>query len=117
MRSNLEISLETIIRRVVLEVIRELKNQGIRTVTVEHLMEQATSANTDKDRCIRLKDTDPGTRVERPDMTGYKTPVLTERHILKLHALTESVVMPKGTVVSPKAKELLRDKNILLRME
>ncbi len=56
-------------------------------------------------------------RTERVDMTGYRTPVLLERHISRLHALTGVVAVPKGTVISPKAREELKDRNILLYME
>jgi hypothetical protein len=88
------VSLETVIRRVTEQVVQELAKQGIQTVSPD----------------FRVK-------TERVDMRGYKTPVLLEKHVLKLHALTGIVVVPRGTVVSPKAREELRNRNILLRME
>ena len=47
-------------------------------------------------------------------MSKYKTPVLTENHMRKLHVLTGEVIVPKGTVVTPKAKELIKEKQILI---
>jgi hypothetical protein len=94
-----EVSLETIIRRVTERVVHELEKEGIKTVPSGKLQP------------------DPGTRIERVEMCGFKTPVLLERHVLRLHALTRIVAVPAGTVVSPKAREALRDRNILLQTE
>lgn len=95
------VSLETVILRVVEQVVRELKNQGIQIVPPNS--GAAPDGNS--------------SGIERVDMTGYKTPVLTERHVLALREQTGTVVVPKGTVVSPKARERLRDRNIALRVE
>jgi hypothetical protein len=95
----MEVPLETIVLRVVEEVVRELKKQGVQVTTVGSSSAQSR------------------TRVERVDLSGYKTPVLTERHINQLHESTGIVVVPTGTILSPKAKELLRDRKIALRSE
>ncbi len=96
------IPLETVIRLVTERVMAELLTQGVR-------IESGVQP--------RVISGEPGTappRSERVDMSAYRTPVLTERHVLRLHALTTAVIVPRGTVVSPKAKELLRDRNINL---
>ncbi|MDZ7724101.1 MAG: hypothetical protein U5R06_15165 [candidate division KSB1 bacterium] len=54
---------------------------------------------------------------ETIDMSGYQSPVLTERQIQRLHDLTGRVIVPSGTVVTPKAKELLKRKQISLIIE
>lgn len=95
------VSLETVILRVVEQVVRELKNQGIQIVLKEG---KATP------------DGNPS-GIERVDMSGYKSPILTERHVLALRGQTGTVIVPKGTVVSPKAREWLRDRNIALQLE
>ena len=101
------VPLETVIRLVTERVMAELLTQGVR-------IEFGAGSSGAQPRVIFGE---PGTappRSERVDMSAYKTPVLTERHILRLHALTTAVIVPRGTVVSPKAKELLRDRKIKL---
>jgi len=105
-----ETSLETIIGEVTERVIRELKNQGIQIVS-------ATGSDDARKTEAAAYSGNGTVRSERADMTGYRTPVLTERHVKRLHELTGAVIVPRGTVVSPKAKELLKDKNIQLCIE
>jgi len=50
-------------------------------------------------------------------MSKYKTPILTENHIQRLHELTGKVIIPQGTIVTPKAKELLKEKNLSLQIK
>jgi hypothetical protein len=109
-----EIPVETIIRevteRVTQRVIRELADQGIQIVSA--------AGSDDARKTEAAACSGNGTvRSERADMTGYRTPVLTERHVRRLHEFTGAVIVPLGTVVSPKAKELLKDKNIQLCIE
>ena len=105
-----DVSIETIIRQVTAQVIRELADQGVRIVST------AGSAVSQEPQIAAGFGGSP-IRSERADMTGYRTPVLTERHVKQLHKLTGAVIVPRGTVLSPKAKELLRDKNIQLCIE
>jgi len=106
----MEIPLETVILRIVEEVLRELKKQGIRVVT-------AGTASGPPDQAGPKSGTNSRIRIERADMLGYRTPVLTERGVRRLHELTGTVIVPKGTIVSPKATELLRDRQIRLQTE
>jgi hypothetical protein len=105
-----DISVEAIILQVTERVIRELRNQGVRVVSAGGSSHAQTPA-------IPGQCGAPSIRTERMDMAEYRTPVLTERHVRKLHPLTGSVTVPRGTVVSPKARELLRDRNIKLCIE
>lgn len=108
-----EISLETIVERVTEAVIRELKNQGLRVVSPGSSGPAAGNPETNGGE----RTADPRTRIERVDMSSYKTPVLTERHIRGLHPLTGIVAVPRGTKVSPKAKELMNGRNLVLLEE
>jgi hypothetical protein len=54
---------------------------------------------------------------ERLDFSGYKTPVVTERHIHHLHELTGEIVVPEKTVITPKARDIIREKRIKVRLE
>jgi hypothetical protein len=105
-----EVSVEAIIRQVTERVIRELADRGFQ------IMPEPGPAGANAPQITAGSGKTP-VRTERPDMTGYRTPVLTERHVRKLHELTGIVIVPRGTVVSPWAVELLRDKNIQLCIE
>lgn len=102
-------SVEAIVRRVTELVIRELRD-GMRTAPPD-------GASNPRNGTSGGESGPSAVRVERVDMSGYKTPVLTERHVRNLRALTVAVSVPVGTVVSPKARELLRDRNIQLCIE
>ncbi len=54
---------------------------------------------------------------ERIDMQKYRTPVLTEAHLHHLHERTGRVIVPKGTVITPKARQMIRQKNIEMIFE
>jgi hypothetical protein len=84
-------ALESIVHRVTQEVWQELARKGI---TIP-----ATPASL-PDGTVRI------------DMSRYRTPLLTERAIAGLHPRSNNVAVPKGTIVTPRAKELLREKNI-----
>jgi ethanolamine utilization cobalamin adenosyltransferase len=47
-------------------------------------------------------------------MKKYRTPVLTEDHIRRLHELTGEIIIPRGTVITPKARELVRKNQIII---
>jgi hypothetical protein len=105
-----EVSVEAIILKVTQRVLREFADRGIQVIP-------STGPALLPGPGIAVSNGASPVRSERADMTGYRTPVLIERHVRKLHELTEAVIVPRGTVVSPKAKELLRDKNIQLCIE
>lgn len=48
------------------------------------------------------------------DMNGYKSPVLTENQLTILNHETEEVIIPIGTVITPGAKDIIRQKKIKL---
>ncbi len=83
--------LEAVVRQVTQNVWRELASRGI-------VIQAAPAALPDG--AVRI------------DFSRYRTPVLTERAIAGLHQQSHTVVVPKGTIVTPRAKELLREKNI-----
>ena len=101
----MEISLEKLIRVVTAEVVKELKRQGVTVV-----------ASSGQNTSIRHH-VDERTRSEEIDMSKYNTPVLTENHIRRLHALTGEIIVPKGTIVSPKARELIRERQLTVTIK
>ncbi len=104
-----EVSLEKIINLVVREVVSELEKRGVKIV--------ASSQNAPVNTGGSLTVTGIKTKTEKIDMTGYKTPILTERHIDRLHELTGEIIIPMGTVITPKAREVIKQKNLSIRYE
>jgi hypothetical protein len=48
------------------------------------------------------------------DMNGYKTPVLTENHIAVLEYEVNEIIIPKGTIITPGAKDLIKKRKLIL---
>ena len=80
----------------------------VRRIVNEVLQEMSLSAACD----TGLKN-----RSERINFNGFKTPVLTERFLVHLHELTGEIIIPKKTVITPKARDLIREKGIKVRLE
>jgi hypothetical protein len=105
--------MEAIVRRVTELVIREL-GEGMRQA---HAGGPPDGPDNRPNRGCGRDSGRSGIHVERMDMSEYRTPVLTERHVRGLQASTTAVIVPPGTVVSPQARESLRDRNIQLVIE
>ncbi len=105
-----EISIEKIVNLVVKEIVQELVKQGVKVVSTNGSMVPAN---------ILLPSADTGlkTKSEKIDMSKYKSAVLTENHIDRLHELTGEIIVPKGTIITPKAKQKIRDKQIAVTIE
>lgn len=84
-------TIEEIVRRATKEVWQELTRRGV---------ELPAAAAALPDGAVRI------------DLSGYRTPLLTERAVARMHARSNTAVVPRGTIVTPRAKELLREKNI-----
>jgi len=94
-----EINIEKIIGIVTRQVVKELQAQGMKV--------NFSSGNDNSLDALR-------TKTETIDMSKYKTPVLTENHIRRLHELTGEIVVPKGTVITPKAKEMVKERKLVI---
>lgn len=101
----MEITLEKLISLVTAEVIKELKKQGIQIISSSD--SNGLGISTDSLR----------TKSEKIDMSRYRTPVLTEIHIRRLHELTGEVIIPKNTIITPKAKEIIKEKRLIITKE
>jgi hypothetical protein len=100
METNL--SIDAIVQLVTREVMRELSRRGI----------------GGKSGLETAKTNGPDARAsERLDMSKFKTPIITEQALSRLHERTEAVVVPFGTIVTPRAKELLRERSISVVFE
>ena len=98
----MEINIENIIQLVTKQVVKELQTRGVNVNfnTSQGILHDALR-----------------TKTETIDMSKYKTPVLTENHIRRLHELTGEIVIPEGTVITPKAREMIKDRKIGVRIE
>lgn len=95
-----EVDLDQIVSMVVDQVVEELEKRDVKVV-------KSGSSNTGSKDHSGLK-----TKTEEIDMSKYKSPILSEKQLRKLHELTGKIIIPERTVITPKAKEYLRDNNI-----
>ncbi len=96
----MQVTLEKLIQLITAEIVKELKKQ------------QVTVIDATKIEFINNEKEDLRTKSEVIDMSMFKTPVLTESHLKKLNRLTGKIIVPRGTVITPKARELIREKDI-----
>ena len=106
-----QVELDKIIQAVTAEVVRQLAAKGVKvTVDPKKVGGGIVGALTNNTTGLQ-------TKVERIDMKKYKTPILTERHIDKLHVLTGKVIVPCGTIITPKARQTAKRKQIVIEVE
>jgi hypothetical protein len=98
----LEVTLEKLIHLVTAEVIKELNRQGVKIIA-------SNKKNSNKIITNGLRN-----RSENIDMSKYRTPILTEDHLKKLHELTGEIVIPKRTILTPKAREFMKEKGLII---
>jgi len=108
-----KVSLETIIHMITKQVIEELQKNDVEIV----MHDSGNDQNQQGKNQERIQSSNPKNKVERIDMSSFRSPVLTENHIQRLHVLTGEIIVPKGTVLTPKARQLIIQKNILLTIE
>ncbi len=101
----MQISLEKLIQMIADEVVKELKKQGVKVISSSNQLNVVNSIDA-----LRTKS-------EKIDMSKYRTPILTENHIRHLHELTGEVIVPSGTIITPKARELIKAKGIQVKFE
>jgi hypothetical protein len=101
----LQNNIENLIRIIVQEVIKELTKRNI-------------VPDPEREKRTEARDTQwVKTKVEKIDMSGYQTPVLTENRIDRLHELTGQIIVPAGTIITPKAKDKIKQKQIMIIKE
>ena len=105
-----EVSLDKLVSIVVREVVKELERSNIKVVHSVNLDVSFSSGNVKKSIGLRIKK-------EKIDMSSYKSPVLTENHIKRLHELTGEIVIPENTIITPKARQMLKLKNVVVNYE
>lgn len=89
-------SIEEIVEFVTREVIKELRRQGVNVIST--LPDKPGAEN--------------GKEVLELDMSGYKTPVLTEISFHKIASGTKELIVPEKTVITPGARDIIKRKQI-----
>ncbi len=100
----MRIEIEQLIEIIVREVIAELSKLGVTVV----LSSQGKVKPVPSGPC---KESDS---VKRVDMRAYRTPVLTEGQLASLDSNTVEIVIPKGTVITLVAREMIKKKNLTI---
>ncbi len=98
----MEVSIEKLVENVVREVLAELSKRGI-TIIPDH-KENLTVSSFNARRELS----------ELIDLKNYKTPVLTESQIVSLDSGIREIVLPKGTVITPGAREIIARRRIII---
>jgi hypothetical protein len=92
----LKINVESLIEIIVKEVIAELLKMGVE-INLSVKEEKRTFNNKQK-----------------IDMSNYKTPVLTENMLESIETSVNEIIVPKGTVITPGAREVLKKRNFIV---
>lgn len=99
----MKVDIEKIIEIIVREVITELTKLGV-DIELSYVGNKKISSPN-----AILED-----KREVIDMSGYKTPVLTENHLISLDSNKVEIVVPKGTVLTPGARDIIRKRKLKL---
>ena len=99
----MNLSIEELVKIVVAAVVDELARRGIK---VEQGPVQGRTVPAAAS---------PPTTVHVVDMSGFRSPVLLENHLLSLQKDVKEIAVPERTVVTPGARELLKRKNLILK--
>ena len=103
----MNISIEKLIEIIVSNVITELTKQGVE-IDYSGL---TSKANSD---CSCKKHNESADNRFVMDMSEYKTPVLTERNLSALDNSITEIVIPKGTIITPVAREIIKKRKLIL---
>ncbi|MCX6134915.1 MAG: hypothetical protein NTU47_13970 [Ignavibacteriales bacterium] len=97
------LSIEELVNKVVAEVLAELSRRGVKVDFGPPKMSALKPASP------------PSASVYVIDMSGFRSPVLLESHLLSLTPEVKEIAVPTGTVVTPGARDLMRKKNLILK--
>jgi len=99
----MNISLEELINLVTTEVLKELKERGIQIEVPKQnvIIQKDTSTLLDSSKTLEI--------------TGYKTPLVTEENILKLDERIKEIIVPLKTIFTPSANDMIRKRKISIK--
>ena len=97
----MKINIESLVEIIVKEVIAELSKIG---VEVEYLKEMKSG------NFSRLENR----KKQEIDMSGFKTPILTEYALESIGQDVNEIIIPKGTVFTPGARDIIKKRNFII---
>jgi hypothetical protein len=99
----MNLTMEQLVEKVVAAVLAELSRRGVKV----------DSGPPQKSNFKAASPQSPAVHVV--DMSGFRSPVLLERHLFTLAPEIKEIEVPAGTVITPGAREILRKKNLILK--
>jgi hypothetical protein len=99
-----KIEIEKLIEIIVREVISELLKLG---EEIDFSFKESSSYNS----IASMKQNKQGQLI---DMSNYKTPLLTENHLKSLDPSIGEIIVPKGTIITPGAKDIIKKQKLIL---
>jgi hypothetical protein len=99
----MNLSMEELVNKIVAEVLAELSRRGVK---LDFAPPQKSPVKTASP---------PSASVHVVDMSGFRNPVLLERHLISLAPEIKEIGVPAGTVITPGARDMLRKKNLILK--
>ena len=100
----MEINIEKLIEIIVREVVTELLRRGIPV----DIPKNETAAV-----CSEISITEKK-KYTVIDMSMYKTPLLTENQLTALDSAVTEIRIPKGTIITQGAKDIIKKRNLIL---
>jgi hypothetical protein len=122
---TVQISIEQLVASIVREVVSELVRRGI-TVTGgaphapgtigtgrSHDVPAPTTAGRGSPaQAAPTAALSPNAGTMEIDMSGYRTPILTEDYLIRLAPSVSTLIVPCSTVLTPGARDLIRKKKL-----
>lgn len=122
---TVQISIEQLVASIVREVVSELVRRGI-TVTggvhyapatigtggKHHVPGPTTTGRGSPAQAVPTQEPSPAAGTMEIDMSGYRTPILTEDYLIRLAPSVSTLVVPCSTVLTPGARDLIRKKKL-----
>ena len=97
----MKINIDCLIEIIVKEVIEELSRIGVDIEFSNKEKQKRFNENTNMQK-------------QKIDMSGYKTPVLTENILELINKDVNEIIIPKGTVFTPGARDIIKKRNFII---
>ncbi|MEJ2614006.1 MAG: hypothetical protein P8Z35_03525 [Ignavibacteriaceae bacterium] len=97
----MKINIENLVEIIAKEVIKELLKIGVELDFSKEIKSNNLSNNGNQKK-------------QEIDMSGYKTPILTEYILEAIEPDVNEIIIPKGTVFTPGARDIMKKRNFII---
>ena len=97
----MKINIENLVEIITKEVIKELLKIGVE-LDFSKNMKSGNPVNKGNQKKLEI------------DMSGYKTPILTEYAAESIGQDVNEIILPKGTVFTPGARDVIKKRNFII---